>query len=300
MSNSRAKELFTQIIESFIVEIENGNNPFNFGKSAPINTNTKKPYTGLNKLVLSYYAALNKYTSNKWLTMKQVGVLKGRVLKGEKATPIFFFQDSYAVKVVKNGKEETIWSRKKTAEEAKAEVLGKKGVTEVISVSKKMVLKHFYVFNYNQTTLHDEDIIPISQQPAAIRVAVSKQVKLDMSDSKIVLYKEEEDTIYGAFSEILNFEDFFKIIVESTKHPIRLDRNLEYVEEELVKLIGSSYLMGLTGLKINKISPELAEIFIQKMKQSPNSLWKYAREADRAYNMVNSWIKEIKAAKEVA
>lgn len=297
-TQSRAQELFQNILDLFIEDLKNGNNPFSFGHLQPISANTSNPYTGLNKLVLSYYASKNQYDSNKWLTMKQVGALDGKVTKGEKATPIFFFQDSYAVKALKNGKEETIWSRKKTMDEAKAEVLTKKGVTSVISASKRMVLKHFYMFNYNQTSLVDENAIPALEQPSAIRQAVSNHVTLE--EGKTPLYKEEDDTIYGAFAQNLNFEAFFKATIEATKHESRKNRELEYPEEELVKLIGSSYLLGITGLPESKIAPNLAQIFIQKLEASPNSLWKYAREADQAYSLISTWIEEMKTAKAVA
>lgn len=297
-TQSKAQELFQNILNLFLEDLKNGKNPFSFGHHAPISANTSKPYTGLNKLILAYYAATNHYDSNKWLTMKQVGDLGGSVTKGEKATPIFFFQESFAVKVLKNGKEETLWSRKRTKEDAKAEVLAKKGVTQVISINKRMVLKHFYVFNFNQTTLIDEELTAIPEQPAAIRVAVGNHVALE--EGKSILYNEENDTIYGAFSENFNAEAFFKASIEATKHESRKDRHLEYPEEELVKLIGSSYLLGATGLPESKIAPDLAKIFIDKLQASPNSLWKYAREADQAYGLVSTWIEEMKTAKEAA
>jgi antirestriction protein ArdC len=296
-NQSRANELFSEIVASFVSRLEAGENPFKFGRQSPVNANTNNPYSGLNKLILSYYAALNGYKSNKWLTMKQVSTKKGKVTKGEKATPVFFFQDSYAVKVVKDGKETTVWSRKKTIEEAKAEVLGKKGVTSVISASKKMVLKHYYVFNYEQTDLVDENQIPVPEQPMALRQAVSSHVRL--ADGKTLFYSEQDDTIYGAL-ESFSSEAFFKAAIEATKTKKRLDRELEYPEEELVKLIGSSYLMGACSLSQSVIAPELATIFISKLKASPNSLWKYARYADRAYGMISTWIEELKQTREVA
>jgi len=294
---NRANELFSEIVAIFVAQLENGSNPFNFGRLAPINANTKKGYTGLNKLILSYYAAQKQHQSNKWLTMKQIGALKGKVTKGEKATPVFFFQDSYAVKAIKDGKETIIWSRKKTIEEAKAEVLAKKGVTSVIFASKKMVLKHYHVFNYEQTSLVDDDIIPAPEQPMAIHEAVSHNIRLE--NGKTIFYREEDDVIFEANGNF-EAEAFFKVVIEATKHASRLERELEYPEEELVKLIGSSYLMGACSLEQNKIAPDIATIFVNKLKASPNSLWKYARYADQAYGLVSSWIDELSSKKEVA
>lgn len=288
-TKSRTKELFENIVEKFIEEAQNGKNPFDFGSLTPISANTKKPYTGLNKMVLSFYQKLGGYQSNKWLTMKQAGALDGKVNKGEKATPIFFFQDSYAVKCIKGGKEETIWSRKRTADEAKKEVKAKKGVTSVLSASKKMVLKHFYVFNYDQTTLEDDNAVQEHEKPSVVQAAASSHIEHAHGVSEKYVYEEDKIITTGKESKT---EKYFKSLIEATKHESRNARELEYPEEEIIKLIGASYLMGITGLPLSPLSADLAEIFIKKLKASPNSLWKYAREADKAYGVIRNWIDE--------
>jgi hypothetical protein len=166
-----------------------------------------------------------------------------------------------------------------------------------MSASKKVVLKHYYVFNYEQTDLIDEDIVPAPEQPMVVRQAVGKHVAL--ADGKTIFYSEQDDTIFGAFTSFAAGA-FFKASIEATKTASRLDRDLEYTEEELVKLIGSSYLLGACALPQSTIAPELATIFISKLKVSPNSLWKYARYADQAYGMVSDWIAEAKPVKGAA
>lgn len=291
-AKSKSKELFGMIIEDFISQLESGNNPFTFGRLQPISAQTNKPYSNLNKMVLSYYTQKNGFQSAKWLTAKQIMAEGGHIIKGSKGTPIFFFNNSWAVKVIKNGSEDTMWSRKNTKEDAMADVQAKKGVSSVLSASKRTTLKHFHVFNYDQTTLEDNDIITKPKQPLALKVAVNKHVSYE--EGEPMRYDENNDCIYGLFEkEPFDYPLFYKAVIESTKHQARLDRNHEYAEEELIKLIGSSYLLGLTGLEQSKVAPDLASIFIDKLKTSPNSIWKYAREADNAYGMISTWIEGL-------
>lgn len=298
-TQNKAKQLFNTIIGDFISQLEQGENPFTFGRLQPISGQTNKPYSNLNKMVLSYYAKKNDFKSAKWLTAKQIMEKGGRINKGSKGTPIFFFSNSWAVKVIKDGAEDTMWSRKNTKEDAISEIQNKKGVTSVLSASKRTTLKHYHVFNYDQTTLEDNDVITKPKQPSALVVAVSKFVSYEQGEP--MRYDEEKDCIFGLFDdEPFDYPLFYKAVIQSTKHESRLDRNLEYSEEELVKLIGSSYLLGLTGLEQSKVAPDLASVFIDKLKTSPNSIWKYAREADSAYGMVSTWIESLGQVKGAA
>jgi len=291
-TKNKTKELFNAIIEDFISKLEQGNNPFNFGRIQPISGSTNKPYKNLNKLILAYKTKKYNFKSAKWLTYNQVTAKGGLVKKGSKGTPIFLYKNSWVAKVIKNGEEVTMWSEEKTEEDAIAEIKSKKDVTEVISIDKKRVFKHHYVYNYDQTTLEDNDVITKPEQPSALTLAVSKFVSYEQGES--IRYDYEKDCICGVFNEKpFDYSLFYKAVIESTKHENRLNRNLEYVEEELVKLIGSSYLLSLVGLEQSKVAPDLASIFIEKLKASPNSIWKYAREADKAYNMVSTWIESI-------
>lgn len=298
-TKNKAKELFSTIIEDFISQLENGNNPFTFGRLQPTSAKTNKPYTNLNKMVLSYFTQKNGFQSAKWLTAKQIMAEGGKIIKGSKGTPIFFFSNSWAVKVIKNGSEDTMWSSKNTKDEAILEIQNKKGVSSIISASKRTTLKHFHVFNYDQTTLEDKDIITKPKQPSRLKVAVNKHISYE--DGEPMRYNEDKDCIYGLFDEEpFDYPLYYKAVIESTKHQTRLDRNLEYAEEELVKLIGSSYLLGLSNLEQSKIAPDLASIFIDKLKTSPNSIWKYAREADSAYGMIINWVEDLGQVKGAA
>lgn len=297
---SKAQELYVSIVNEFISKLEQGINPFVFGRIQPISMTTGKPYTNLNKMFLVYIANKNGFNSAKWATMNQINKAGGRVLKGSSSTPIFFFSKTWAVEAIKKGEPVTIWSKQQHKEDAIAEVNSQKGVTAVKGASQKTVLNFFKVFNLDQTTLEDQDIIAKPEQPSALKVAIGNHI--DHKDGEQIKYDEKLDCIYGAIGDSLlfDFSQYYKSVIQATGSANRLNRETEYAEEELIKLIGSSYLLGMTGLDQSPVSPQLAEVFVNKLKTSPNSLWKYARLADEAYGMVSGWLEELMAAKGAA
>ena len=51
-----------------------------------------KPYSGINHFLLSMISQLSGYPSPYWLTFKQVGERGGKVRKGQKGSPCFFWK----------------------------------------------------------------------------------------------------------------------------------------------------------------------------------------------------------------
>lgn len=60
--------------------------------SFPSNYSSKRNYSGFNVIVLWSVAAHFKYPTNYWMSFKQITEKGGKILKGEKATPVFFFK----------------------------------------------------------------------------------------------------------------------------------------------------------------------------------------------------------------
>lgn len=61
------------------------------GNELPINYTTQKHYTGFNTFQLSMSALDSGYEHNKWATYKQWAGLGHQIKKGEKSTPIFYW-----------------------------------------------------------------------------------------------------------------------------------------------------------------------------------------------------------------
>jgi antirestriction protein ArdC len=58
----------------------------------PKNGVSARPYSGVNTALLFITAHERGYGSNRWFTMKQANEAGGRVRKGEKTTPVYFFK----------------------------------------------------------------------------------------------------------------------------------------------------------------------------------------------------------------
>jgi antirestriction protein ArdC len=92
------QQLYTRVTRTIISEIEAGNlpvwlQPWKQGKRGgiiPINAVTKKPYSGLNVLMLWHERQEKQYPLAEWLTYKQCQGAGGQVRKGEKSTGIIF------------------------------------------------------------------------------------------------------------------------------------------------------------------------------------------------------------------
>jgi antirestriction protein ArdC len=59
------------------------------------NPTTGKYYRGINQLLLSSKLLKQNYLNNTWMTFNQISKLGGKVLKGEKSTPIVFYKTAY-------------------------------------------------------------------------------------------------------------------------------------------------------------------------------------------------------------
>jgi antirestriction protein ArdC len=102
------KTVYDIVTDKICAELEKGvapwNKPWIGGESAPANLLTRRPYTGINPLLLS----INGYASPYWLTYKQAATLGGNVRKGEKSsTVVFFSKITSKTKTLPNGEPDT-------------------------------------------------------------------------------------------------------------------------------------------------------------------------------------------------
>ena len=101
MSKTKAprRDLYQEVTDKIIKAIETGgmanwvrpwsdiNEP-----GLPKNGTSARPYSGVNTALLFITAHERGYGSNRWFTMKQANELGGRVRKGERTTPVYFFK----------------------------------------------------------------------------------------------------------------------------------------------------------------------------------------------------------------
>lgn len=209
------------------------------GASLPMNAVSKKPYRGVNILML----ATEEYDSPFWMTYKQALELGGNVKAGEKGVPVIFWK----------------WLEKLDEE------TGEK--------NKIPMLKQYTVFN----ALQCEGIELEIKTPAASGIESCESIISEYlnRESSLTVQHSKSYPYYQPISDTVNvpavtsfksaehyYHTFFHEITHSTGHAKRLDRGLDkprefgsedYSKEELVAELGASFLSGIAGIETNTL-----------------------------------------------
>lgn len=97
--NTEKKDIFQRVTEQIVSAIEDGAGsyrmPWNTSGgfiSSPINAVSRKPYRGINVLILWATAQAKGYTSGTWATYKQWQEMGAQVRKGEKSANVVFWK----------------------------------------------------------------------------------------------------------------------------------------------------------------------------------------------------------------
>lgn len=209
----------------------------NQAKGLPVNALTGRPYRGCNVLLL----LATPFASRGWLTFKQVSSVGGKVIKGSRATDIFFFT------TIQKEKEDT-----KTGEKVLVDI---------------PCLKNFKVFNLEQIELPED--APIKYRPEETAEApiddngifdeCEKLLNLAVwyEDDTKAYYIPSRDEIHlpnrRAFSSLSGFwGTAMHELSHWTGHESRLNRDMchsfgsqKYAREELIAEV-SSWLLAVT------------------------------------------------------
>lgn len=206
-------------------------------RGLPVNALTGRPYRGCNIMFL----LATPFKSRGWLTFKQVSSIGGKVLKGSKATDIFFFT--------------TIQKEKDDA---------KTGETVLVDIP---CLKNFKVFNLEQIELPED--APIKYHPENMdKTQIDDNPVFDECEKLLnlaVWYENDTQAYYIpsrdeihlpnrlTFSSLSGFwGTALHELAHWTGHASRLNRAIEnnfgnraYAREELVAEV-SSWLLSVT------------------------------------------------------
>ena len=94
-SNQAKADVYEQITNTIVSAIEEGVGKYEMPwhtLSAPLNAANRKPYKGVNVLMLWATAQKHTYTSNEWATYRQWQEAGAQVRKGERSTTIVFWK----------------------------------------------------------------------------------------------------------------------------------------------------------------------------------------------------------------
>jgi antirestriction protein ArdC len=216
----------------------------------PQNLITKKPYAGINVLLLASMG----FSRNYFLTFKQLMALNGqtRIRKGEKSIPVIFWK-----RLVKE----------EFAEEIKTTYL----------------LRYYSVFNVDQCIGIPEEKIPVtSNNPDLNRMEKLEAIIEEMPKRPRIQHKENQ-AYYNPVQDFINmpkmnnfksteayFGTLYHELIHATGHSSRIGRNevMEstnfgsepYSMEELVAEIGACYLKSYTGIDTKDFNNNVAYI----------------------------------------
>lgn len=218
-------------------------------KGLPMNAVTKRPYRGINMMLLNTY----DFEHNLFLTWKQIKTIGGSVLKGEKGTFIVFTK-MVEKEVERNGKKE---------------------------MEKRSFLRYYKVFNIAQCKDIPVPFLP-NENNEVMPLLECASVINEMKDAPEIIHKKP-DAFYVPSEDYINmpkmktfqssegyYGTLFHELIHSTGHKNRLGRKEVYENpkfgtemyslEELVAEIGACYLNSYCGILIADMSNNAAYI----------------------------------------
>ncbi len=251
-------DLFQTITDLICDQIAQGVAPWskprltvNLGEGAhsrAVNMVSKKPYEGINALILG----CSPYNLPLFVTFKQARDLGGSIRKGAKSLPVVYWQKKKVEKISESGK---------------------------VKKEERFLLRYYNVFNVMETDLDYSAFIapkPAEAVPTEARLIPScERIVEGYADRPLLVHRDQQKMSYSIGMDVVNMPDqnrfqlaeeyyhiYFHELVHSTRHPKRLNRaggkintfgGAEYSKEELTAELGASFLSAVAGID----TPEL-------------------------------------------
>jgi antirestriction protein ArdC len=284
--------VFDVVTDRIISLMEQGTAPWRASwvstAGKPISLSTGKPYRGINHFLLSMIAQLTGYTSPYWLTFNQVSERGGKVRKGEKGSPCFFWK-------VYQG------APGKGCED------GDSGTTEG---NKRFVARYYTVFNVEQCEglEYPKPVLPDPEKSGATPIEKAESIvngykgpTLETKGSQ-PCYAPMRDTVVMPARELFfspegYYATLFHEMTHSTGHKSRLDRKVEapapfgskdYSREELVAELGASFLCSEAGIAPPVIENQAAYLagWLKVLKADKRAIVVAAAQAEKAADYI--------------
>ena len=274
---SKRGSVYEVITERIIAMLETGTvpwqKPWKVATGMPRNLVSKKPYRGMNVLLLHAMS----YESPFWLTFRQAKELGGSIRKGEKACPVIF------------GKRQ----------ETEDEITGEK--------SHYTVLRLYNVFNLSQVD-GLKNIPEAAPAPATVNTTAEDiiafmpkrpEIKFGMAKA---FYSPGADIIAmpdrARFeSEAAFFSTIYHEMIHATGAKCRLNRptltvsasfgSNPYCKEELIAEMGAAFLCGHAGIETTmQNSAAYLQNWLEQLKNDKTLIVQAAAQAQKAADFI--------------
>jgi antirestriction protein ArdC len=285
-----AIDVYDAVTTKILAALENGtapwHKPWNSVTGAQKSLSTRRPYRGINSLLLAMEAAEKGYRSAYWLTFNQMAKLGGH-LKGEKGT--------------QKGTLVVLWRMLKVPDE----VTGKDKTIPM--------LRHFTVFNLDQTegieSLPKDAFPTVRPMPTPEERHAAAQAIVDAWALKPEIRHQGNHAYYDpscdqvtlplvdAFDSLDDYHSAqFHELGHSTNHELRLNRKFAdqtgfgshgYGREELVAEMTAAFLCAEAGIESTRSnSAAYLASWIKTIKEDPRAVIVAAGAAQKAADMI--------------
>ncbi len=279
--------IYEVVTDKIIEQLEKGKipwqKPWDSIYGMPCNMISKKPYRGMNTLLLG----CSGHKSPFFMTFKQVNSLGGSIKKGEKANLVIFYR----------------WIEIK--DENKNPI-----IDEDEEIKKIPLLRYYNLFNLEQCTDIPENKIPKPKkynfnpiQEAELTISkIKNPPKISFEDSE-AFYIPSDDIIHMPPKTSFKCDEemystLFHELVHSTGHESRLKRkgvfdkdsfgSKVYSKEELVAEIGSAFLCSISGIENKTMDNSTAYIagWLSKLRDNKKIIIQAAGQAQKACDFI--------------
>jgi antirestriction protein ArdC len=279
MKNNLHEELHV-LVEKMIEKMEDGTGTWLKSWSAPHgfpkNFTTKKEYRGFNFFYLSDVMLERGYTAPYFLTFNQIKQLEGKVKKGSKSIPVYFYKML--------------------------------NVTDKETLEEKTIplLKRYRVFNIEDTDLEYElDQTPLNNNERYQNVeefVMETEAKIRYGGSRAFFSPSDDYIQIPKLEYFTDSDNYYSTLLHELTHwsgaTTRLDRlkkgsmgSKNYAFEELVAELGSVFLCSHLGINIEKNQhPEYLQSWINSLKENPQILWQAASKAQQSFDYIKKLV----------
>lgn len=284
-NNRTRRDIHQEVTDRIIAMLETGTRPWAKGYSGaafspmqlPLRV-TGEAYKGINVLMLWCTAHEKAYTGRTWMTFRQAKELGGSVRKGEKSTPVVYFQ-KLAID---------------DPEHEQADANGQRHIP---------MLKTFAVFNvdqidglperYTPEPAADHGTAPIAELEAFVQGTGARVI----IDGRNPCYAPGPDTIHmPAINRYPEAERYYADLLHElthwTGHKSRLDRDQKgyrqdreaYAFEELIAELGASFLAAELGTEAEPREDHAAYLasWLKVLKADKRAIFAAAARAQAA------------------
>jgi len=269
------------ITEKIIKQLESGVAPWRqpWTCQSPANLVTQKEYRGLNVFTLASQGLPSRF----WLTFKQATKLGGRIRKGQKSSPVIFWN---------LGDE-----RETTTQDGAKET------------SRPLLLRYYSVFNLSQTEGINIPASLLQETRTSDPIETCEQIVASMPNPPVfeqsdkAWYSPSKDAVGMPARDLFHsseeyYATEFHELAHSTGHAKRLHRenfdnpdsfgSESYSKEELVAEMTAAMLCGVAGIEQKTLENTAAYLktWIARLKSDSRLLVSAASQAQKAADFI--------------